>query len=384
MNLKKINLFLGDCKVVMKSFPDNSIDLLLCDPPYGYSFMGKDWDKVLPPKEIWKECYRVLKPGSFAFVMSAPRQDVMSRMMIRLEEVGFKINFSSIYYTYATGFPKAGNIGKMVDKRLGVKPKSIGKIKVPDQRSGGRNSQDTIERGGVPTRIVENTIATSPQAKELNGSYSGFQPKPAVEIIIVAMKPLSEKTYVDQALKNGKGISWLDNCRIPYESEKDKWNPTKQCNISSKGLKGGAWANEEFKSKRTKETQIPDNKGRFPANLLVSDDSLNDGKIRKSGKGVEGTGGKGKGYVYCEQLGKKKMGRCIGDSGSYSRYFSLDAWWKERVKKLPLEVQKVFPYLIVPKSSKSQKNKGLENLFILKKDTSEEIIKELEGILNGK
>ena len=44
------------------------------------------------------------------------------------------------------------------------------------------------------------TKATSLQAKALDGSYGGFQPKPAVEVIIVAMKPLSEKTYVDQAL----------------------------------------------------------------------------------------------------------------------------------------------------------------------------------------
>jgi DNA modification methylase len=47
----------------------------------------------------------------------------------------------------------------------------------------------------------------------------------------------------------------------------------------------------------------------------------------------------------------------IGES--FSRYFSLDAWWDNRIKKLPESVQKTFPFLIVPKASKSEKNKGM-------------------------
>ena len=59
--------------------------------------MGKDWDKTLPPKEIFEECYRVLMPGSFAFVMSAPRADVQYRMIQMLDEVGFNVGFTPIY-----------------------------------------------------------------------------------------------------------------------------------------------------------------------------------------------------------------------------------------------------------------------------------------------
>ncbi len=50
------------------------------------------------------------------------------------------------------------------------------------------------------------------------------------------------------------------------------------------------------------------------------------------------------------------------DSGSFSRYFSLDSWWTEKIKQLPASVQKTFPFLIVPKASKSEKNKGCEEL----------------------
>ena len=69
---------------------------------------------------------------------------------------------------------------------------------------------------------VRITAPATVEAKESNGSYAGYQPKPAVEIILVVMKPLNQKTYIDQALENKKGITWLDECRIPYESEADK------------------------------------------------------------------------------------------------------------------------------------------------------------------
>ena len=67
MNLNNI-----DCLEKIKELNDKSVDCVVSDPPYGLSFMGKDWDKVLPNIEVFKECYRVLKPGSFAFIMCAP------------------------------------------------------------------------------------------------------------------------------------------------------------------------------------------------------------------------------------------------------------------------------------------------------------------------
>lgn len=112
-----VRLTEGDCLSFMGELPGNLVDLIVTDPPYGYQFMGKDWDKAVPTVEIWKECLRVLKPGGFAFIMSAPRQDVLARMIINLEEAGFKTGFTSLYWTYASGFPKAHNVGKILDKR---------------------------------------------------------------------------------------------------------------------------------------------------------------------------------------------------------------------------------------------------------------------------
>jgi len=338
-----INIYNLDCLVGMKDLDDESIDLITTDPPYGISFMGKNWDKALPDKRIWVECLRVLRAGSFAFVMSIPRSDCLSRMIISLEDAGFLVNFTPIFWAYASGFPKAQNIGKAVDKRLGAKRVVIGENIHSANRVGEYEGWGTGDEG----RRYD-TKSTSPQAKALDGSYGGFQPKPAVEVIIVAMKPLSEKTFVDQALKNGKGITWLDDCRIPYESEpKNKMRRNKNTeSILKKGFEG-----------KPKEIHL-DMAGRFPANLLVSDDVLNDGKVRKGG-GVGGRAKHGRGEGY----GFKPMGENIPniptDSGSFSRYFDLDKWWTGVVKELPESARKTFPFLIVPKASKSEKNRGL-------------------------
>ena len=188
-------LIKGDSLIELAKLKDNSVDLIVTDPPYGYSFMGKEWDKALPDKRIWKECLRVLKHGGFAYVMSAPRQDVLSRMMIDLEGAGFNTSFTSMYWAYASGFPKAMNISKAVDKKLGVEREVVGKYgdgsnrkSSPYDTKAGWNGNDLTPSGNLPL-----TKPTSPQAKKLDGSYAGFQPKPAVEVIIVCMKPLSEK-----------------------------------------------------------------------------------------------------------------------------------------------------------------------------------------------
>jgi len=316
----------GDSAKELKKFDDNSVDLLCTDPPYGYGFMGRDWDKVLPDIKIFEECFRVLKPGALAFVMSAPRSDVQYRMAEMLEKVGFRIDYTPIYWTYASGFPKAMNMGKMLDK--------VGRDK-----------------------------------KELDGSYAGFQPKPAVEVVIVAMKPLDKKGYLEQAEDNGKGVTWLDDCRIPFEEgyvepenqtmpdlrdvgkkskeaigidklsygqvQNAKRKPYKsdyqKYVEKQKSFKGSETigttikGNEHFlggdiKQLDPSENFVDESAGRFPANMLVSDKVLDD----------------------------------------YSRYFSLDEWFSKNLKSLPEPVQQTFPFMIVPKASRSEKDNGLD------------------------
>lgn len=344
--MNKIDLRQGDCLDVMKSIPDGSIDAVITDPPYGYSFMGKDWDKAVPSVEIWQECLRVLKPGGWCMVMSAPRSDVQNAMISRLMEAGFRLDFTPIYWTYASGFPKAGNVSKLVDKRLGGERQVVGEN--PNKRD--RNNSEFTSVGNFGNNF-DTTAPATDEAKALNGSYTGFQPKPAVEVVIVAMKPLSEKTYVDQALKNGKGITWLDDCRIPATSEDmgdwDRFKGHQSPDSIRKNLEDNVKPN--FAERVDNGVN---NQGRFPANLLVSDDVLNDGVVRKAGKNKEE---KGTGGIWNKGT-NLPIGPEYGDSGSYSRYFDLDKW---AVAHLSEQQMKTFPFAIVPKASKSEKNKGL-------------------------
>lgn len=197
-------IILGDCLEKLKKIPDNSVDQLVTDPPYGYSFMGKNWDKAVPSVEIWEECLRVLKPGAFAFIMSSPKQHLLCRNFINIEKAGFRTDFTSLYWTYASGFPKAHNISKAIDKKFGAKRKVIARN--PNSRENCDKS-NTIYESGTVGKTADITEPATEEAKRLDGSYAGFQPKPAVEVIIVAMKPMDKKGYTDQALSNGKGTS---------------------------------------------------------------------------------------------------------------------------------------------------------------------------------
>ena len=209
----------------------------------------------------------------------------------------------------------------------------------------------TAERTDLPL-----TTPHSQEAQTLAGSYLGFQPKPSIEVILVAMKPLSEKTYVDQALKNGKGITWLDDGRIPYQSDKDRDSAIfgTQTDIRGNNYNTNRPSEGNIFNRNVLSSEI----GRFPANLLVQDNVLDNGIISKSG-GVGGRSlhGRGEGY------GFRPMGDASpelpSDEGSFSRYFSLDAWYSKNMEELPDYVQRIYPFLYVPKASNSERNEDL-------------------------
>lgn len=324
--IKKM-LLLGDCNHWLKEVKDESIDLIVSDPPYGIEFMGKDWDKALVHTETWKECYRVLKQGKLAFIMCSPRQDVLSRMIVNLQDAGFRTNYTSIYWTFASGFPKAANISKLIDKKAGAEREIIGE----SLRHGGGSSLIFPEHGSAPI-----TKPATSEAKKMEGAYVGFQPKPAVEVILVVSK--------------GKTLTWLDDCRIPYQSEDD-------FKTAEFGDKNGLLSYRKICEsngydhlKKIPQSCDPRNeKGRFPANLLVSDDVLNDGSNHKSGLKTPLNNNKYESIAdhkfgfSSNPKGHHPTGITGGDEGSYSRYFSLDSW------------AKTFPFLIVPKASRSER-----------------------------
>ena len=353
----------GNSLDLLKEITTDSVDCMVTDPPYGIAFMNKDWDKGVPDVEIWKECFRVMKPGAFAFVMCSPRSDVQAEMVIKLKEAGFEVGFTPIYWTYASGFPKAMNISKAVDRKLGIESDVIGVVKGMAKQNPEFNGTAQGRKENYLKPEYEKTIPTSEEAKQLAGSYAGFQPKPGIEVIIVAMKPLSEKTYVEQALKNGKGITWLDDGRIPYQSD-DDFEKRKRGTLKSspRGRNGiyGVDRNDGI----IDTDQYLNESGRFPANLLVQDNVLDNGLVTKSGtllkkhtitKGQTGSFTPDD-WIDREQHPSKDY---PSDEGSLSRFFSLDAWYSRNIEELPDYVQRIFPFLYVPKASNSERNEDL-------------------------
>ncbi len=103
----------GDCIEELKLLEENSVDAIVTDPPYGLSFMGKNWDYGVPGVPFWKEMLRVLKPGGFLLSFGGTR--TYHRLACGIEDAGFEIR-DCIQWLYDSGFPKSLNIGKQIDK----------------------------------------------------------------------------------------------------------------------------------------------------------------------------------------------------------------------------------------------------------------------------
>jgi len=144
MNNEMINkIILGDAEKILSQIKDNSIDLVLTDPPYFLDKMDNNWShktvstitnychtvKSLPPGmkfdreqgkrfyewyfKISKELYRVLKPGGFFFSFSSPR--LYHRMVSAVDDAGFLIRDCFIWL-YTQNQPKAMSLNHFIDK----------------------------------------------------------------------------------------------------------------------------------------------------------------------------------------------------------------------------------------------------------------------------
>jgi hypothetical protein len=119
-------LHLGDCLDVMATFEPNSIDTIITDPPYGLTFMGKDWDRGVPGVPFWREALRVAKPGAIMLAMGGTR--TYHRLVCAIEDAGWEIR-DSMAWLYGSGFPKSMDISKQFDKRAGVEREVVGDVK---------------------------------------------------------------------------------------------------------------------------------------------------------------------------------------------------------------------------------------------------------------
>ena len=103
----------------LADYPSESFHGCLSDPPYGINFMGKRWDHGVPSTKVWREVYRVMKPGAYLLAFGGTR--TFHRLVCNIEDAGFAIR-DTIMWLYGNGFPKSHDISKGIDKRGGVIP----------------------------------------------------------------------------------------------------------------------------------------------------------------------------------------------------------------------------------------------------------------------
>jgi site-specific DNA-methyltransferase (adenine-specific) len=286
--MSNIQLYLGDSKLVLKKIEDNSIDACITDPPYGLTsivkrfgkensvptkfgkdgafqraskgFMGQVWDGFGIEYDIdfWKEVLRVLKPGGHLFAFGGSR--TYHRIACAIEDAGFEIR-DMIEWVYGSGFPKSLNIGKAIDKLQGNKREivGVGKSGKPKTHTSSLNM----------SQVKNNTFGGEFNISKGNSDWEGYGTslKPAHEPIVVARKPLSEKTVVANILKWGVGGINIDDCRIPYSKNNPPIPQLAQGKTEIKTDKK-MYGRNSFNESKTKSIIGGDLSGRFPANFI--------------------------------------------------------------------------------------------------------------------
>ena len=260
-------LYNSDCLEQLKEIEENSVDTIITDPPYGLSFMGKKWDYDVPNIEIWKECLRVLKPGGTALIFAGSR--TQHRMACNVEDAGFILK-DCIMWLYGSGFPKATDISKQLDK--GHKREVIGDYVRPD----GSNPRKNVEAKAIWNNADGNdqkiTEPSTPEAKLWNG-WKSHGLKPAYEPILVAQKP-NEGTYANNALKWGVSGLNIDGSRIGTDED-----------LGREQKEGPLPPKYGFNNNKMGNRYQPGNpQGRFPANIVLDEEA---GKMLDEQSGIE-------------------------------------------------------------------------------------------------
>jgi site-specific DNA-methyltransferase (adenine-specific) len=282
----KHTLLQGDCLERMKEMPDNSVDSIVTDPPYGLSFMGKKWDYDVPSVEVWAECLRVLKPGGHLLAFAGTR--TQHRMAVRIEDAGFDIR-DMIAWVYGSGFPKSLDVSKAIDRAAGAEREVVGvsaNDRPKSQVKGGKAFDRAMDEGQEHATLHITAPAT-PEAQQWAGWGTAL--KPALEPITMARKPLSEKTVAANVLEHGTGALNIDGCRVGAEARPVMVRTeTVVTATSMSGQSTGATSSGELTTS-----------GRWPANLI------HDGSDEVVGLFPSDKQGSASRFFYCAKTSKK-------------------------------------------------------------------------------
>lgn len=316
-----VTLHLGDCLDVLRTLGDASVDAIVTDPPYELGFMGKAWDSsgIAYNVDVWRQCWRVLKPGGHLLAFGGTR--TYHRMTVAIEDAGFEIR-DSLHWVYGGGFPKGIDVSRAIDRVGGSSPKQQAAIlKQARQRAGltvaqvaeavgctvtsvrdwedgraraaGRDVEHIVPSTAYRERLADLLgysaderliVGVSPRLRDKDGpvfqlGYSGVEYgaaatplaqswagwntalKPAHEPIVLARKLLSG-TVATNVLEHGTGAINVDGCRTQAGQDyRDKCASVVGIASPRNGDTLGEWTGEREDSAHPS--------GRWPTNILL-------------------------------------------------------------------------------------------------------------------
>jgi len=313
-------IYTGDCFEQLPALDENSVHAIVTDPPYGLAFMGRSWDDFEPKEyqawcERWaSECLRVLKSGGHLLAFSGNRTH--HRLMSGIEDAGYEIR-DTITWHYGSGFPKALDVSKAIDKQADADREVIG---YTEDTFSGDHERHAKDKGEYPDRPITPEPATE-QAEHWDGFKSAL--KPATEFVCVARSPLAEDTIAENVVAHGTGALNIDACRIETDEEltggTSPDSPPRESDLT------GDERTESGKGMFAAGTNpnIEPAEGRYPSNVVFDAqqaDALDDEVGNSSDGGTGNTEPAAWGNVY----GGYHEGHetpSYEDSGGPSRYF---------------------------------------------------------------
>ena len=263
--MKKWQVINGNNIDILKTYEDNTFDSIVTDPPYGIAFLGKDWDNDTGAMETWEECFRVLKPGGHILAFSAAR--TYHHLATNIEMAGFEIR-DQLMWLYGSGFPKAQDIGKAIQKRQGVeetRPQKGLNAYANQKPLMERMSFNNLKAEDYPPKNDE-VIPTSPEAKQWSGWKTAL--KPAHEPIVMARKPF-KGSAIDNVLEHGTGALNIDASRVTFsENDDPRIGKGYEHQASAQVMPG-----QSKKGLGHQQNLYPNDTGRFPSNVIMDEEA---------------------------------------------------------------------------------------------------------------
>lgn len=192
---------LGDCLECMREIPSGSVDMILCDLPYGTT--QNKWDAVIPFEPLWAEYWRVAKPGAAVVLTAAqPFTSALGASQIQSLKYAWGWQKEPTGHLNAKRRPMMALEDVLVFCResppycpQGLRP-TLRKRSAADNQPGPNYGK--VKDSGYDQTVTGYPINILPFAKERSGFHPTQKPVALFEYLI--------RTYTDE------GMTVLDNC----------------------------------------------------------------------------------------------------------------------------------------------------------------------------